>query len=137
MNRSSAFLDRTSPPHIVTLVIGAGLAAATMNIYLPSLPNMAAWFQADYGLLQLSVSLYLAMNALLQLFIGPISDRFGRRPVMLGAIALFCLATLGTLAATTAEMFLLCRMGQAVIVAGLVSAALWCATWWRPTRPPR
>lgn len=120
MKSSPKFLDRSTPPHILTLVIGAGLAAATMNIYLPSLTNMAAWFQADYALMQLSVSLYLAMNAFLQLFIGPISDRFGRRPVMLIAVVLFCLATLGTLAAPTAELFLVCRMGQAVIVAGLV-----------------
>lgn len=114
------FFNRSTPPHVVTLVIGAGLAAAAMNVYLPSLPNMAAWFDTDYRLMQLSVSLYLAMNAILQLFIGPVSDRFGRRPVMLSAIALFCIATLGTLAAPTAELFLAFRMGQAVIVAGLV-----------------
>lgn len=114
------FLDRKTPPHIVTLVLGAGLSAATMNIYLPSLPHMTEWFDTDYGVMQLSVSVYLAMNALLQLFIGPISDRFGRRPVMLGACIVFCIATLGTLFASTVEVFLFCRMGQAVIVAGLV-----------------
>lgn len=73
------FLDRRTPPHLLTLVLGAGLSAATMNIYLPSLPHMTEWFATDYGVMQLSVSVYLAMNALLQLFIGPISDRFGRR----------------------------------------------------------
>ncbi len=91
-----------------------------MNIYLPSLPQMTAHFDTTYATMQLSVSLYLAVNAVLQLFIGPISDRFGRRPGMLGACAIFALATLGTLWAPTAEVFLLFRMVQSVIVAGLV-----------------
>ena len=114
------FLDRTTPPHIVTLVLLSGMTALTMNIFLPSLPNMTAWFETDYRVMQLSVSLYLLVNAVLQVFIGPISDRVGRRPVLLGAMAIFILATLGTLVATTVEMFLLFRMGQAVVVAGIV-----------------
>ena len=114
------FLDRSTPPHIMTLVLLAGLSALAMNVFLPSLPNMTAWFETDYRIMQLSVSLFLAVNAILQVVIGPISDRFGRRPVLLGSIVLFILATLGTLVAPTAESFLLFRMGQAVIVAGMV-----------------
>lgn len=114
------FLDRTAPPHIMTLVLLAGLSAAAMNIYLPSLPHMATYFDSDYATMQLSVSLYLAVNAVLQLFIGSLSDRFGRRPVVLASFALFCLSTLGILIAPTVGIFLLFRMGQAVVVAGLV-----------------
>ena len=114
------FLDRTTPPHIVTLVLLSGMTALTMNIFLPSLPNMTAWFDTEYRVMQLSVSLYLLVNAVLQVFIGPISDRIGRRPVLLGAMAIFILATIGTLLATSVEMFLLFRMGQAVVVAGIV-----------------
>jgi MFS transporter, DHA1 family, multidrug resistance protein len=91
-----------------------------MNVFLPSLPNMAAWFDAEYRVIQLSVSLYLAVNAVLQIVIGPISDRFGRRPVLLGSIWLFLFATAGTLVAPTAEVFLFFRMCQAVIVAAMV-----------------
>lgn len=114
------FLDRTTPPHIVTLVLGAGLSAASMNIYLPSLPSMTEWFQTEYHLMQLSVSLYLGTVAVLQLFIGPLSDRFGRRPIMLGASAVFCLATLGTLYAPTIEIFLAFRVLQASVSCGIV-----------------
>jgi DHA1 family bicyclomycin/chloramphenicol resistance-like MFS transporter len=114
------FLDRTTPPHIVTLVLMAGLAALAMNIFLPSLPNMTEYFDTDYRLMQLSVSLYLAMSAVLQLFIGPISDRFGRRPVVLSAIVIFLFATVGTLLASTVEVFLAFRMLQAVVVAAMV-----------------
>ena len=114
------FLDRHTPPHILTLVLLAGLSALAMNVFLPSLPRMTAHFQTDYAVMQLSVSLYLACNAVLQVIIGPISDRFGRRPVLLGSILLFLLATIGTLFATSIEMFLLFRMCQAVIVAAMV-----------------
>ncbi len=111
---------RTTPPHILTLVLLAGLSALSMNIFLPSLPNMTAFFDTEYRLMQLSVALYLAVNAVLQLFVGPISDKYGRRPVLLGAVALFILATIGCLLTSNVYVFLAFRMGQAVIVAGMV-----------------
>jgi DHA1 family bicyclomycin/chloramphenicol resistance-like MFS transporter len=114
------FLDRSTPPHIVTLVALAGLSAAAMNIFLPSLPSMAAHFDADYRVLQLSVTLYLAVNAVLQIFIGPLSDRLGRRPVLIWAFALFIFFSLAILVAPTVEIFLALRMGQAAVVAGMV-----------------
>ncbi|MCO8145774.1 multidrug effflux MFS transporter [Rhodovulum tesquicola] len=113
-------LDRTTPPHILTLVLLAGLSALSMNIFLPSLPNMTAHFGTDYRLMQLSVALYLGMNAVLQLAIGPISDRYGRRPVLLVSIMLFLVATLGCILAPNAGLFLAFRMAQAVIVTGMV-----------------
>ena len=78
------FLDRSTPPHIVTLVLLAGMSALVMNVFVPSLQIMAEWFETDYAIMQFSVSGYLAGNAVLQLFIGPISDKLGRRPVILG-----------------------------------------------------
>jgi DHA1 family bicyclomycin/chloramphenicol resistance-like MFS transporter len=60
-----------------------GLGALSMNIFLPSLPAMTEHFETDYRLMQLSVALYLAVNAVLQIVVGPISDRYGRRPVLL------------------------------------------------------
>lgn len=114
------FLDRTTPPHILTLILLTGLGALSMNIFLPSLPNMALYFDADYRLMQLSVALYLGVNAVVQIFIGPISDRFGRRPVLLWGVFLFILATIGCLFAQTVEVFLVFRMCQAVVIVGLV-----------------
>ncbi len=114
------FLDRTTPPHIATLILIAGLSALTTNIFLPSLPAMAEWFDAPYALMQLSVALYLALSAALQIVIGPISDRYGRRNVLLWSLILFLIATVGTLLATTATVFLIFRMAQAVIAAGMV-----------------
>ncbi len=114
------FLDRRTPPHIVTLVLIAGLSALSMNIFLPSLPNMTAHFETEYRLMQLSVALYLGMNAFLQLFIGPLSDRYGRRPVLLGSIALFLLLTVGCILAPNVVTFLAFRMAQSVVVTGMV-----------------
>lgn len=114
------FLDRASPPHIATLILLAGISALAMNIFLPSLPGMAAYFDTEYRVLQLSVALYLGVNAALQIVMGPISDRFGRRPLILGGLAIFLIATLGCIFATNTLMFLTFRMFQATVVVAMV-----------------
>lgn len=113
-------MDRTTPPHVVTLVMLTGLSALAMNIFLPSLPHMTVYFETDYGLMQLSVAIYLGVNAVLQILVGPISDSLGRRPVILTGTALFMLATLGCIFATDVVMFLTFRMMQATIVVAMV-----------------
>jgi len=119
------YLDQTTPPHISTLILLAGLSALAMNIFLPSLPGMVAYFDTSYGLIQLSVALYLGVNATLQVLMGPISDRWGRRPVILWGIGIFLVATLGCLAAPNVYVFLTFRMLQAsVIVAMVLSRAI-------------
>ncbi|RYH10720.1 Bcr/CflA family efflux MFS transporter [Tropicimonas sp. IMCC6043] len=114
------FLDRSTPPHISTLVLLAGISAMNMSIFLPSLPAMTEYFGTDYSVMQLSVSLYLATTAVLQLLIGSISDRFGRRPVVLWSIGFFIVATLGCLIAPNAAVFLVFRMLQSTVVVGIV-----------------
>lgn len=112
------FLDRTTPPHIMTLVLLSGLAAMNMSAFLPSLPAMTAYFGTEYGIMQLSVSLYLAATAVIQLIVGPLSDRFGRRKVLLASTTVFILATIGCMVAPTIELFLLFRMLQAAVAVG-------------------
>lgn len=119
MNKT-VFLNRTTPPHIATLVVIAGLSALNMNLILPSLPGIATYYQADYALVQLAVSGYLAVTALLQLIIGPLSDRYGRRPVMVASLAVFLIATALTPFAPNIEVFLAIRMLQAAVVSGMV-----------------
>jgi len=114
------FLDRTTPPHILTLILMAGLSALAINIFLPSLPGMVTHFDTEYRLIQLSVALYLAVNAALQLLMGPVSDRWGRRPVVLWGLALFLAATLGCIAAPNVYVFLTFRMVQASVVVAMV-----------------
>ncbi len=114
------YLDRGSQPHITTLVLATSLGSLTMNVFLPSLPGMARYFQTDYAFVQLAVSLYLAATAVLQLFIGPASDRFGRRPVMLVSFSIFLFGTVAAVFAPTIEVLLGCRLLQAFSAAGMV-----------------
>ncbi|KIC16818.1 MULTISPECIES: multidrug effflux MFS transporter [unclassified Leisingera] len=109
-----------TPPRIFTLILLAGLSALGMNLHLPSLAGMAEYYAVDYRVMQLSVALYLAGNAVVQIFVGPISDQMGRRPVILISIVLFLLATLGCIYAPTAELFLLFRVAQTVVAATMV-----------------
>lgn len=100
------FLDRTTPPHIATLILLAGMSAIVMNMFLPSLPRMTEHFRTDYSIMQLSVALYLGVSGALQVVLGPLSDKFGRRPVILCGLSAFLLATLGCIFSPTVEVFL-------------------------------
>ena len=114
------FLDRTTPPHVMTLVLIAGLGAMSMSTFLPSLPKMTEELNTSYDVMQLSVSGYLAVTAVLQLLIGPIADRYGRRIVLLVCHAIFIVATIGCALAPTVEVFLAFRMLQAAVAVGIV-----------------
>ena len=117
---SARFLDRATPPHIITLILLAGVAGLAMNVFLPSLPNMALHFETEYWVLQMSVAAYFAMNAVLQILIGPVSDNLGRRPVVLWGLLLFTVASIGCIYAPNATVFLMFRMCQAIIVTAMV-----------------
>ncbi len=120
MNGSTPkFLDRNSPPHLATLILLSGVSALSMNVFLPSLPNMAEYFNTDYRLMQLSVSVYLGFSALLQLAIGPLSDRYGRRNILLVSLVIFVIASFGTLVAPNAAIFLVFRMLQAAVATSM------------------
>lgn len=119
-HQSVRLFDRTTPPHVLTLVLMAGLGAMNMSAFLPSLPHITDHFDTQYELVQVAVSGYLAVTAVLQLLVGPISDRYGRRNVMLICHGIFIFATLGCLLATSIEAFLFFRMMQSSVAAGLV-----------------
>src|SRR3546814_3830683 len=81
-----------TPPCLLTLILVSALSVVSLTMFLPSLASIATAFGADYGLVNLSIAGYAAMTAVLQLVMGPLSDRFGRRPVMLAAVSIFTLA---------------------------------------------
>ncbi len=116
--RSKMFKAATSPPTLTTLVLLTALATLSLNMFLPSLPGMAAAFQADYALVNLSIAGYLAITAVLQVIIGPLSDRYGRRPVLLVALVIFVFASLGCALASDIWVFLAFRILQGAIIAG-------------------
>jgi len=118
--QQSRFLDRRTPPHITTLVVCAGLAALSLNVFLPSLSAMAVHFGTDYAVMQLAVSGYIAGTALLQLVLGPLSDIFGRRRVMIGSILILLVGTVICLTAPNVTVFMFGRLLQTAVVAGFV-----------------
>ena len=116
------FLNRSTPPHILTLILLASISALTMNIFLPSLPNIASELNSSTSILGLSVGIYLASSAVLQLIIGPFSDQFGRRPLILWSLIIFCLSTLATVFVTNTAQFLILRIFQAISASCMVLA---------------
>src|SRR5215470_7225208 len=83
------------PPGTVTgwrllalLIAISSVGPLSVNIIVPALPGLAAALTADPAVVQLTVSLYFAGLAVAQLMLGPLSDRFGRRPVLLAGFGL-------------------------------------------------
>ena len=111
--------DQTRSPNFPTLIFLSGLSVVSMNMFLPSLPSIAAEFEADYALVNLAIAGYAAMTVVLQLIAGPLSDRYGRRPIILGALSIFIIASVGCQMAADIVTFLIFRMLQAVVISGI------------------
>ena len=95
----------------------AGLSAVgplTTDMYLPSLPDIARQLGASSAQVQLTISAYLVGFAAGQIIYGPVSDRHGRKPVLIGAIALYCAASLACALSTSIEMLIVARAFQAL-----------------------
>jgi len=95
----------------------AGLSAIgplTTDMYLPSLPDIARLLGASTAQVQLTISAYLIGFAVGQIVYGPVSDRHGRKPVLLGAVALYCAASLACALSTSIEMLIAARFAQAL-----------------------
>ena len=108
-----------TPPHLITLIILTSTSVLAMNMFLPSLTNMAAEFSVSYSVMNISVAGYLAITAILQVILGPLSDRFGRRPVLLGSILIFSLASLFCALSSNIWIFLSLRILQGAIISGM------------------
>lgn len=108
----------TTPPHMVTLILLTAGTTVTLNMFLPSLAHIAEHFGVSYAAAGWLVSGYLGVTALLQLLIGPLSDRFGRRPVLLVCLVLFLVASIGCLTAQDFATLLGFRLLQGAMIAG-------------------
>ncbi len=102
-----------NPPSIALLIAVSAVSPLGINMYLPSMPAMARSFGVGFTTIQLTLSLYLAAMALGQLVLGPLSDRFGRRPVLLIGLAVFVLGSAICLAAQNVGLLIFGRIVQA------------------------
>ena len=97
---------------VLTAVVGLG--ALSIDMFLPSLPTIAAVFGAEAAIAQLTVTLFLMAFAASQLVYGPLSDRFGRRWVLIGGLGLYAVAGLACALAPTIGVLIGARVLQAL-----------------------
>jgi len=107
-------------PPIAILILLAAVSPLAMNLFVPSMPSIAADLDTSYAAIQLGLSLFLAMTAVLQLISGPFSDRYGRRPVLIAGLAAFLVGTGLCIMATDLTVFLIGRVIQTASAVGMV-----------------
>jgi DHA1 family bicyclomycin/chloramphenicol resistance-like MFS transporter len=98
----------------LTLIALSAVSPLAINIVVPALPGLQRVFQADYAAVQLVLSLYLLTFALAQLIVGPLSDRYGRRPVVLVGLVVFALGSAMCFLAPSIEVLIVGRVVQAL-----------------------
>ena len=99
---------------LLLLVAMNGIAPISLYILVPALPILATTFASDVSAVQLNVSLFMVGLAMSQLVTGPLSDRFGRRPVLLAGLGLMVAATIVCIFAQTLPQLIAGRFLQAV-----------------------
>ncbi len=114
-------MTRTSP-NLATLMAVSGLSVMSLNMFLPALPQIARDLDVSYAAATATVSGYLALTAVLQLILGPLSDRIGRRPVVLFAMGAFAVLSAVCALAQDFTTFLSARLLQGVVIAGSTMA---------------
>ena len=106
---------RRTPWRLLALLIAmTGVGSLSLNILVPAIPSMVAKFATEPANVQLTVSLYLLGLAVAQLIFGPLSDRFGRRPVVLAGLALATVASTAAIFAANIASLISARVVQSL-----------------------
>jgi MFS transporter, DHA1 family, multidrug resistance protein len=105
------------------LAMLTALGPLSMDMYLPSLPDIAHVLGAPVARTQLTISSYLIGFAVGQMIYGPLSDRYGRRPVLLAAVALYLASTLACAAAQSVDLLIVARLLQGISGSGAIVLA--------------
>jgi len=119
---------------VSVLAMLLGIQPITTDLYLPALPGLAAELGSPMTRTQLTLSALLFAFGISQLFLGPIADRFGRRPVLLGGLSLYVVASLGAALSPGIDVLVLWRavqgvgMGAAVVCARAMVRDLYVPT---------
>ncbi|MFD2183910.1 multidrug effflux MFS transporter [Rhodoplanes azumiensis] len=105
------------------LALMTALGPLAMDLYLPSFPEIGRTLHASPSQVQLTISFYMLGFAVGQLFFGPISDRFGRKPVLSFSLVVFCLGTLACAVAPSIAALIAARVLQGAGAAGVIVLA--------------
>ena len=108
---------------IVLLSMLLGIQPVATDLYLPALPAIKAEFGADLSQVQLTLSALLLAFGTSQLVWGPLSDRFGRRPILMCGLATFTLAGLGCVMASSMQALIVWRALQGAAMGAVVMCA--------------
>ena len=106
---------------VLLLTLLLGIQPITTDLYLPALPTLQRELGASIGATQLTLSALIICFGLAQLVCGPLADRFGRRPVLLGGLALYTLASVGSALAPSIELLIGWRALQGTAMAAAVT----------------
>ena len=113
------------PPALAVLVLSLllGLQPVTTDLYLPALPSITQGFGASMPQAQLTLTALLLAFGISQMVWGPLSDRFGRRPILLVGMATYVVASVGSALATSMEMLIAWRIAQGMAMGAGVMCA--------------
>jgi MFS transporter, DHA1 family, multidrug resistance protein len=99
---------------LLLLVAMTGVAPISLYMLVPALPMLAQSFGSDISVAQMTVSLYMVGIACSQIIMGPLSDRFGRRPVLLAGLGLMVAASAACIFASSLPQLIVARFLQAL-----------------------
>jgi MFS transporter, DHA1 family, multidrug resistance protein len=122
---SSAATPATMSPGLVVLTLSMllGIQPVTTDLYLPALPAMTTSFGAPTSQAQLTLSALLLAFGCSQLVWGPLSDRFGRRPILLCGLTAYALASIGSVLAPSMALLIVWRVVQGAAMGAVVMGA--------------
>src|SRR4030081_1574280 len=115
--KSDAVLSSPAPTSkimLLLLVAMTGVAPISLYMLVPALPLLATTFGRGIGVAQMTVSLFMVGIACSQIIMGPLSDRFGRRPVLLAGLGLMVAASAACIFAETLPQLIAARFFQAL-----------------------
>ncbi|HEU5094706.1 MAG TPA: Bcr/CflA family multidrug efflux MFS transporter [Reyranella sp.] len=112
-----------TPVLLAVLALLSAFTPLSIDMYLPALPVIESDLAASVGDIQLTLSAFMIAFGVGQIFYGPAGDRFGRRPVILGGIAVYVLASIGCAFAAAADQLVLLRLLQGLSACGGVVLA--------------
>ena len=112
-------------PVLVVLVLSLllGIQPVTSDLYLPALPSLTEGFGASMSQAQLTLTALLLAFGISQLAWGPVSDRYGRRPVLLCGLVAYTLASIGCTLAASIELLIVWRIVQGAAMGATVMGA--------------